>query len=1590
MRLAFRAGKFHGMAKGKRGKKSKQPKAPRPESEELSSEQSNLEDSKPVIPEEGTFTKPEPEFGAAEEPDTGPLFQRSDWIAGGITTLICFLAYLFTLAPDVTLEDSGELAVGSMYAGVPHPPGYPVWTIYSWLFTKLLPFSNIAWRVAVSSAVAAAFSCGIIALMVARGSSLMLQGMAAFKALEQTLRDRITLVAGTAAGLILGFNGFMWSQAVIVEVYTLGILTFALTLVFLMRWFHRPKDRLYLYLAYFSFGLCFTNHQTLILAAVGLELVILIADRKLGRDFLFANCVVYVIGLVLSLKGAEDPTNNNPGVFKLYNLVGISLMTILLATTIRSSQRLIPLAVGAGYFAIAILFGISWGQQIEAAALAKASKLVKMWALLNTMLLMGLAAYSWINRPKNEPGLLSNWMPLLNTRACWLAAAALYLYMPIASMTNPPMNWAYPRTPQGFKHAVTRGQYDRIAPSTLKRMFIDYNHDATKPEQVSGFNFGQSRIFIEEAAEEFSLSYLLLAGMPLVFVTRMRLREIYWIAGLTGIFVTITLFLIFLINPTIDEQNRHLNKVFFASTHLFIAIGLGYSLALITSAIATRQRSFLYLIGATLVILAGYECWQTREVLVSTEFAALRSAAIIGLILIAGLMALTSFSLSGNQAPKAPRAITYATLAILLLLPLRPALNNWAENEQRGHLFGYWYGHDMFTPPFEQYEEMDRDAILFGGTDPGRFCPTYFIFCESFTAAKHKRDPDFDRRDVYIITQNALADGTYLQYIRAHYNRSTQIDDVPFFSTLVQSLNDNPKRGWINLLLYIGTLAGLIIIAFIVYRKKQKDAAWDRQLIGTTAWGVALVVLCLAALPGNSQSLARIADNFAESLGQSVENKRRADGIYPKKEINTPSPTDNQAAFRNYYDDAQSRMIRGQLHPGENVQLIMPFACPGPTCGHSQVIIFNRGNIQHYNTAKSDGVPCPSCRQHLMKAAASEPRVQVAGNTSVMAINALLAKDLFDTNRDHSFYLEESFPLGWMNPYLVPYGIIFKLEAEREFEIASITPSAGIPVEGINPGDTLTPLNEPTDTQLVSIEPGEFKIGTVSTNGVIQSIEVLSAGKYDITPAFSSYVHSGGTNISSALLDLKLEPIPDTPLKRITAAKVNPVPGAGGQGFKVGNRVFLQPTSSYHALQYQGTDHNKATSSALEVTAVDAMGGISEVKVINHGGRFTVKPPTEITFQTDSGASFRAVVQFRRIPKFKDALPADLLARDREFWQAYCQRLIGDWVTESTSVEEICVWARKTYLRRDLKGFTGDPAFVRDNDAQKAFSKLRSAHAALFAWRRETTSYPKLKEQYKLASDYAFRQALALGPINPEICFKYVDLLNKTERFEDARLVAQLLSDVDPNSDHGLMLFRQTCSIESQYYYTLGKYREAAAAMRLVAAHPDISDAARTNHLDQALNLEALANRFQVPMDSFHLQPGNLQRFQHAIRSATLRGATNEIREITQKFAQHAPTNRANLFAQENAWTSLQDWPRRRAVNEQLVQLNPKEFGAHFSLGEVLMYLKKTNESAKAMVDAVTLFKESETKTPDIITHLKTNRLYAPLLERPDIKEALK
>src|SRR5262249_41790988 len=76
--------------------------------------------------------------------------------------------------------------------------------------------------------------------------------------------------------------------------------------------------------------------------------------------------------------------------------------------------------------------------------------------------LAGVIKFGWETRKR---GL--EWRVGLGCGACWVVGALFYFYMPLAGMTNPPMEWGYPRTVEGFFHAFTRGQYEKTNPSDI-------------------------------------------------------------------------------------------------------------------------------------------------------------------------------------------------------------------------------------------------------------------------------------------------------------------------------------------------------------------------------------------------------------------------------------------------------------------------------------------------------------------------------------------------------------------------------------------------------------------------------------------------------------------------------------------------------------------------------------------------------------------------------------------------------------------------------------------------------------------------------------------------------------------------------------------------------------------------------------------------------------------------------------------------------------------------------------------------------------------------------------------------------------------
>lgn len=177
-----------------------------------------------------------------DRPGLLPL-NAGDYRAATMAGILALVVYGYTLAPTVTGEDSGELIGAAWTLGVPHPPGYPVWTLLAHAFTWI-PWGTVGWRVSLLSAMCGA---GTITLLVLIGITLT--------------RNRL---AAVTAALLFAFSRVFWEQAIIAEVYTLNTLFMALLLLIGLRGFREDRP-VSLYAMALLAGVGTGVHNTLIL-----------------------------------------------------------------------------------------------------------------------------------------------------------------------------------------------------------------------------------------------------------------------------------------------------------------------------------------------------------------------------------------------------------------------------------------------------------------------------------------------------------------------------------------------------------------------------------------------------------------------------------------------------------------------------------------------------------------------------------------------------------------------------------------------------------------------------------------------------------------------------------------------------------------------------------------------------------------------------------------------------------------------------------------------------------------------------------------------------------------------------------------------------------------------------------------------------------------------------------------------------------------------------------------------------------------------------------------------------------------------------
>lgn len=423
---------------------------------------------------------------------------RADGMSFVATTLVALAVYLFTLAPEVTASWSGLMSTSAMYGGVASPAGYPVWTIYSWLFIKLLPFSNIAWRVAMGSAVAGGMASGLVALMVSRSGKFLFQEIPSFEQFGAIERNLVRIVCGCVAGLGLGSSGRFWNESAYLDYWTFTVLLFVMVLYLLMRWAETGRRRL-CWLAFFVYGLLLTNSEEFIVVLPGIAGMLMVVESRLGRDVAF---VVLPLGAALNCWSG------------------------------------FPTMAGSGWdrpilqaFATAFLFAV-----VMAAVTRRIGSEWKSALACGLFLVLGLAAF---------------------------------FYLPIASMTNPPMNWGYPRTLEGFFHVVSRGQFELPNPTgSLVRFAM------------------QLTDLLKDTCGEFGWMYLVFAALPFGFLRRMPGTGRKWVLSLLPIFICAGPLLVALLNPEFDWRGgADLYGPHFFALYALLAVWAGIGFMLFTSVI---------------------------------------------------------------------------------------------------------------------------------------------------------------------------------------------------------------------------------------------------------------------------------------------------------------------------------------------------------------------------------------------------------------------------------------------------------------------------------------------------------------------------------------------------------------------------------------------------------------------------------------------------------------------------------------------------------------------------------------------------------------------------------------------------------------------------------------------------------------------------------------------------------------------------------------------------------------------------------------------------------------------------------------------
>ena len=148
--------------------------------------------------------------------------ERPPYGAAAVVAGLVLVGYIATLAPTVTLWDSGEFITAAKVLGIPHPPGTPLFVLIAHVWADVVAVGAYAWRLNLMSACFSAAASGCFFLIIHR----LLAGEA----------PRARFAGAATATLVSAFTFTVWQNSNETEVYAVATFGVAAICWLALRW----------------------------------------------------------------------------------------------------------------------------------------------------------------------------------------------------------------------------------------------------------------------------------------------------------------------------------------------------------------------------------------------------------------------------------------------------------------------------------------------------------------------------------------------------------------------------------------------------------------------------------------------------------------------------------------------------------------------------------------------------------------------------------------------------------------------------------------------------------------------------------------------------------------------------------------------------------------------------------------------------------------------------------------------------------------------------------------------------------------------------------------------------------------------------------------------------------------------------------------------------------------------------------------------------------------------------------------------------------------------------------------------------------